>query len=101
MCEKPVCRGHRFGSGHWFRCYQCPPEALRAARALWEEQEREERAQEAAAATYGAFPAAELPFPGEDEPGVPVRIGGMVVFYRLAVLRELVDELGLERDRQR
>ncbi|WNG57941.1 hypothetical protein F0U59_26705 [Archangium gephyra] len=101
VCERPVCRGHRFGSGHWFRCYLCSPEALREARALWEEQEREERTQERAAAQDGPFPASQGPFPCGEPPGVPVQVGGVVLFYRLAVLRELVDDLGVERARLR
>jgi len=38
-----VCRGHRFGSAQWFRCFQCPAEGLRQARQLWEEQVLEEK----------------------------------------------------------
>jgi hypothetical protein len=84
LCERPVCRAHRFGAGNWFRCYECPAEGLREARRLWEGQAREERRAELARAVeLEAQPRVELGPPHESPKGT-WRAG---CFWGLGVLR--------------
>lgn len=52
VCERWVCRGHRFGAGHWWRCYACPYELLAEVLRAEHDQAREER-QNSAGATGG------------------------------------------------
>lgn len=43
VCERWVCRDHRKGAGHWFRCLVCPAEAFWEVFRVWRRQEREEK----------------------------------------------------------
>lgn len=90
VCEVWVCRDHRFGAGHWFRCYDCPAEALRQARETWDEQVREERAAARAQEEAEAARLAELGPPHLSPPGT-FRAGVWWGLGRMALLREVAE----------
>lgn len=83
-----MCRNHRFGAGQWFRCYECPSEALREAREAWEAQEAEERAQARAGEALEASRLAELGPPHLSPPGT-FRAGVWWGLARMELLREV------------
>ncbi len=92
-----MCSGHRFGSGHWFRCYECPAEALRQARETWEAQVLEEKKAERARDEAEAARLAELGPPHLSPPGT-FRAGVWWGLGRMALLREVAEaSLGKER----
>lgn len=43
VCGKWVCRGHRIGSSHWFRCLSCSAFELSAIRQIYQRQQRAEK----------------------------------------------------------
>lgn len=61
VCRRWACLEHRVGAGQWWRCLECPEEALAAARALWQARVREERAAELTAQREWNARLAELP----------------------------------------